>query len=215
MKQLTSFLFFVFLWRTLPQTLPTKVVAIMLENHSFDTILGYLWANITNGAMTNKTQYEGLQGQNFSNPIPPSIAAKVGRQEVFVYPGKYNELAYLSVDPGEEYGWINIELYNSVDPQNVGKAGPDMVAPYNVPSPLPSQMMQGFVSAFINDLNASGDTQQVEDYNSFSTIMSCLPNSEIPVMTTIAQNFAVFDHWFADVPSQTYPNRQFFFIWHK
>jgi len=37
-----------------------------------------------------------------------------------------------------------------------------------------------------------------------------LPNSEVPVVTTIAQNFAVFDHWFADVPSQTYVNRQFF-----
>jgi len=181
----------------------------MLENHSFDNVLGYLWANVTNGKSLNKTAYEGLQGQNFSNPIPNATAAKVKRQNVWVYPGKYNDLPYLGIDPGEEYGYINTEIYNNVDPQNLGKTGPNMVAPYNIPSPLPAELMQGFVWAYINDLNAT-QSSLAEDYNSFSTIMSCLPNSEIPVLTTIAQNFAVFDHWFCDIPSQTDCNRQMF-----
>jgi len=30
------------------------------------------------------------------------------------------------------------------------------------------------------------------------------------VLSTLARGFAVFDHWFADVPSQTFTNRSFF-----
>lgn len=35
------------------------------------------------------------------------------------------------------------------------------------------------------------------------------PMSLIPVYNAIAQNFVVFDRWFADVPGPTDPNRYF------
>jgi phospholipase C len=32
---------------------------------------------------------------------------------------------------------------------------------------------------------------------------------QVPVLSTLARGFAVFDHWFSEVPSQTFPNRSF------
>ena len=37
--------------------------------------------------------------------------------------------------------------------------------------------------------------------------MTFAPQDLIPVYNTIAQNFVVFDRWFADVPGPTDPNR--------
>ena len=41
--------------------------------------------------------------------------------------------------------------------------------------------------------------------------MQCFTPSSIPVLSALAQQFAVFDHWFCAVPSQTWCNRAF---WH-
>ena len=37
--------------------------------------------------------------------------------------------------------------------------------------------------------------------------MTFAPQDLIPVYNTIAQNFVVFDRWFADLPGPTNPNR--------
>jgi phospholipase C len=34
--------------------------------------------------------------------------------------------------------------------------------------------------------------------------------AQMPVLSTLARGFATFDHWFCEVPSQTFPNRSFF-----
>ena len=33
---------------------------------------------------------------------------------------------------------------------------------------------------------------------------------QLPVLSALARGFATFDHWFAEVPSQTFTNRSFF-----
>jgi phospholipase C len=33
---------------------------------------------------------------------------------------------------------------------------------------------------------------------------------QVPVISAVARGFATFDHWFCEVPSQTFPNRSFF-----
>ena len=32
---------------------------------------------------------------------------------------------------------------------------------------------------------------------------------QLPVLSSIARDFGVFDHWFCEVPSQTFMNRSF------
>ncbi len=39
--------------------------------------------------------------------------------------------------------------------------------------------------------------------------MTCFTHEQTPVLSTLAREFAVCDHWFASVPSQTFPNRDF------
>ncbi len=33
---------------------------------------------------------------------------------------------------------------------------------------------------------------------------------QMPVVSALARGFAIFDHWFCEVPSQTFTNRSFF-----
>src|SRR5205814_4672131 len=40
-------------------------------------------------------------------------------------------------------------------------------------------------------------------------IMQCYAADQLPVLTTLAQEFAVCDHWFSSVPGPTWPNRLF------
>jgi phospholipase C len=40
-------------------------------------------------------------------------------------------------------------------------------------------------------------------------IMQCQTPGNIPVLSTLALEFAVFDHWFSSVPGATWPNRHF------
>jgi hypothetical protein len=40
-------------------------------------------------------------------------------------------------------------------------------------------------------------------------IMRCFAPNTLPVLTTLAQEFAICDHWFASVPGPTWPNRFF------
>jgi phospholipase C len=39
--------------------------------------------------------------------------------------------------------------------------------------------------------------------------MNCFEPVQLPVLSTLAQNFVLCDHWFADVPGPTMPNRAF------
>src|SRR6185503_19433607 len=43
-----------------------------------------------------------------------------------------------------------------------------------------------------------------------SQIMGGFSPEQLPVLSTLAKEFAVFDAWFSAVPSQTYCNRSFF-----
>jgi phospholipase C len=37
--------------------------------------------------------------------------------------------------------------------------------------------------------------------------MSMFNSTSVPVISTLAQEFALFDHWFASIPGPTMPNR--------
>jgi phospholipase C len=84
-----------------------------------------------------------------------------------------------------------------------------MAAPFNVPDPLPAQApMSGFVTDYIHTLERA--TGRAPTYDEYSSIMACFPPAMVPVLSTLARQFAVCDHWHAAVPSQTFPNRAFF-----
>ena len=60
--------------------------------------------------------------------------------------------------------------------------------------------MQGFVKAYF---------QKQRDVVHSREIMYCFSPDQIPVLTTLAQNFLLFNRWFSSLPGPTIPNRAF------
>jgi phospholipase C len=67
--------------------------------------------------------------------------------------------------------------------------------------------MDGFVADYISFLTVELGRQPF--YDEYRQIMTGYTPEQIPVLSTLARKFAVFDHWFSEVPSQTLPNRSF------
>lgn len=180
------------------------VVVLMLENRSFDNLLGFLYED---GVPAGK-RFAGLQDGNHSNPVPSRAIDAASHQQVNVEKAADYHQPY--PDPGETWPHVNTQLFNHVDPDNVGVDGASMTSPYNLPTDAPAvPPMNGFVNDYINTNEALLDKQV--KYEQYSQIMQCFKPDQLPVMSALAQNFAVFDHWFCSVPSQTWCNRAF---WH-
>ena len=47
-------------------------------------------------------------------------------------------------------------------------------------------------------------------YEQYAQIMTGYTPEQMPVISALARGFATFDHWFCEVPSQTFTNRSFF-----
>jgi phospholipase C len=154
------------------------VVVLMLENRSFDNILGYLYQ----GGVPSGKNFEGVAGKALTNPdaggqlIPVSIGAEFHQP----YP-----------DPGEEFDHVTFQLF-----------GPDQA--------LGTPQMKGFVQDYYRTLQGLQNWHGSAAAQSLP-IMKCFAPNSLPVLNGLAEGFAVFDHWFCAVPSQTWCNRAF---WH-
>ncbi|KAA3640635.1 MAG: hypothetical protein DWQ02_01745 [Bacteroidetes bacterium] len=209
------------------------VVVLMLENRSFDNLLGYLYDD--KKGVPKGCKFEGLQGKTIKMPVPKR--AKDFDKHKFVEPREAQDYHQPYPDPGEVYQHVNTQIYNHVDnheevqgddPEGNGNIGVEackMKPPYNIPNPKPTgdKLMKGFVNDYINTLDALGKVKEGKIFNKhtvdytnpgydlYNVIMQCFRPEQIPVLTTLAKDFAVFDHWFCSVPSQTWCNRAF---WH-
>ncbi|MGD0378749.1 MAG: alkaline phosphatase family protein [Acidimicrobiales bacterium] len=178
------------------------VVVIAFENRSFDNLLGRLYEP---GEVAS---FEGVIGKDLSNPIPPW--AQFGADRKVVPYGVAANMDTPNPDPGEEYQHVNTQLFGIIDPEaNRCKLADKMVAPYNLPSePLPVPSMDGFVADYISAFTSEIGRQP--SYDEYAQIMTGFTPDQMPVVSTLARGFATFDHWFCEVPSQTFTNRSFF-----
>jgi phospholipase C len=67
--------------------------------------------------------------------------------------------------------------------------------------------MDGFVTDYISTFTAEVGRQPT--YEEYAQIMTGYTPEQVPVLSAIAKGFGVFDHWFCEVPSQTFMNRSF------
>ena len=84
-----------------------------------------------------------------------------------------------------------------------------MQPPFNTPddpSRVPS--MDGFVLDYVNTFRS--EMGRLPEYDEYAQIMSCYTPEQVPVISGIAKGFATSDHWFCEVPSQTFTNRSFY-----
>ncbi len=188
-----------------PNTEPgfEHIVVLMGENRAFDNLLGWLY---TPDTLPAGATFDGLAFGNYSNEAPD------GRDvPAHVYAGDTDKVMGMpNPDPGEEYPHVNTQLFGTVSPATNAKLYADqMEYPYNAPSFGEKPKMDGFVKDYhINFERLYQGTAPTEEQG--DQIMGGFSPQMLPVLSTLAREFAVFDHWFAAVPSQTYCNRSFF-----
>ena len=149
------------------------VIVLMLENRSFDHMLGWLQAP--------DYQIDGLSGGEWNpmdpnEPPGPNNKVTVTRNAQDVTPH----------DPGHGFTDVNVQLFSN-------PAGPPPLAG------IAENM--GFVFSF----------SQQDDVTKAAApgIMDCFDPGNLPILTTLAKEFAVCTRWFSSVPGPTWPNRFF------
>jgi phospholipase C len=181
------------------------LVVLMFENRSFDNVVGHLYGGSYGAALPAGQSFEGLTSGTHTNRAPDGtvIAAHP-------YTGPTDLIMSSPVpNAGEEYPHINTQLFGTVDPpSNAGRAVEQMQPPYNAPKPGAKPTMDGFVLDYVNNHRAAGGPELTPD--DIARIMGGYTPQMLPVFSTLARGFAVYDHWHAAVPSQTYANRSFF-----
>ena len=108
-------------------------------------------------------------------------------------------------DPGEEYPHVNTQLFGVQDPYNAGKDVGDMRHPFNAPDAGAVPEMSGFVLDYETDFTAQ--RKKAPSAEQRAQIMGSFDPGMLPVLSTLAREFGVFDHWYCAVPSQTFCNR--------
>lgn len=179
------------------------VVAIMFENRSFDNILGMLYDKTEK---EGPEDFEGLNQGSYSNPGPNGASIPA-----HAYTGTTDEVMQSpQPDPGEHYPHVNTQLFDLIDPDaNANLVDNEIQAPYNAPETGTVPTMNGFVSDYIVNFRKlkKGAEPSAEE---IAVAMGGFSPEMLPVFSAIARNFAVYDHWFCAVPSQTFCNRSFF-----
>ncbi|MFK0106631.1 alkaline phosphatase family protein [Streptomyces sp. NPDC091217] len=160
------------------------IVVLMLENRSFDHMLGWLYTDEGN-VSPSKQPYEGLTGTE-SNPDENGKSVTVFRVDgtaagAYFMPG---------ADPGEGHEPTNRQLF--------GTATPGGSAPTN----------DGFVTDYADTLVLRARQHRpIYPGTTSADIMGCFTPQALPVLAGLARGFAVADHWFASAPTETLPNR--------
>lgn len=175
------------------------VVVVLFENRSLDNMLGRLY-----GPEDGKT-FEGVIGKDLSNPIPEW--AEHGADRKVVPYGVATDMDSPNPDSGEEYFHTNTQLFNILDEHNRFKIGEGVTAPWNAPPAGATPTMDGFVTDYISTF--TGEMGRQPTYDEYAHIMTGFTPEQVPVLSGIARGFGVFDHWFCEVPSQTFMNRSF------
>jgi phospholipase C len=165
------------------------VVVLMLENRSFDHMLGYLYTAQGNVSPSGQP-FEGLTGSE-QNPDGKGGAVSVYQ----ITPSTPNAYFMPGADPGEGYKATNSQLYGSTAAPATGTPAP----------------MTGFVTDYAYTLGwqTKDPGWSVLPGTTDSMIMGCFTPAALPVLSALATGYAVCDHWFASVPTETMPNRAF------
>jgi len=143
------------------------LVVLMLENRSFDHMLGFL--------KSPEHPIDGLTGTETNPSADHGPDVRVSRDA--------QAAGDLNPDPGHEFEDVNVQLFGTREPL----AGQ-------------TPTMQGFVRSY-----ATTDGTQRHG----TSIMKCFAPSRLPVLSTLAAQYAVCDRWFSSVPGPTIPNRMF------
>ncbi len=149
------------------------IVVLMMENRSFDHMLGGLSLVMENG-QKKYPKINGLAGTE-SNPDTNGAIVNVQPNAKFQ--------SQLDPDPDHHYPGVDRQIFGGAPP-----------GPGRVPN------MQGFVKDYFTQTN---------DVNRSHNVMYYFTPDKLPVLSTLATQFALFNGWFSSIPGPTICNRAF------
>ncbi len=178
------------------------VVVLMLENHSFDNMLGWLYDG---KRIPDGQSFEGLNTHLWNpldnidadgNPFIEKVPVEKNGQKKYNH-GKEipNKVDYTlpNPDPGEGFADTTHQLFLKY---KVGELYP--------PAPINMGFVQNYNNAMLYGTLTYGDAP-----TNPRDIMKCYTPQQTPVLSELARSFAVCDQYHCSVPSQTLPNRSF------
>jgi phospholipase C len=146
------------------------VFVVMLENRSFDHMLG----------LSNIQGIDAISGQPTAiDGLPANYNWNVdvhGNKVPVTSPADYA----MPHDPGHEFEDVKEQLCG-------------------VKGNYPASNNSGFVTNY----------SETHHFDNPAEIMKCYAPGQLPVLTTLAKEFAVCDHWYSAMPGPTWPNRFF------
>jgi phospholipase C len=162
------------------------IVVLMLENRSFDNMLGWLYCPQNTppfNSSPSSGSFEGVCGKNYSNPSVAGPSVPVGKGTDPTAP---------SPDPGEPYQDVYAQVYGQ---KNVLPLGQVPAEPTTAPN------MQGFLYNYT--LQCAGKKTNP------NIIMNGFTSQTLPVLWSLGFYYGICDHWHASIPTQTLCNRSY------
>lgn len=165
------------------------LVVLMLENRSFDNMVGWLYEDRKNQPPVNipapqhgSNTYEGLStsaNNDFWNPENEDFFHGKRAVRAKVHRGA-RDFTVPNPDPEEHFRHMTFQLFG---PQVPSKGAPNQ--------------MKGFYLDYADASKRPAD------------IMESYTTKQVPVISGIARDYAISDRWYASSPTQTWPNRAF------
>jgi len=177
------------------------VVVVMFENRSFDNVLGHLYSAQEKSA----GEFDGIAQGAYANAGPDGVPVPA-----HIYAGSTDAIMQQpQPDPGETYPHVNTQLFDVIDPpSNADLRVHPLSDPFNAPPAGMQPTNSGFVTDYIVNFRLSTGREPTAE--EVAVAMGGFAPEMLPVLSTLAREFAVYDRWFAAVPSQTFCNRSFF-----
>lgn len=157
-----------------------NVFVLLLENRSFDHMLGFSGITGTDAVKEVATKIEGLTGEEWNN----HGGARHYVRSPFLEP--------IPVDPAHEFLDVLEQLCGTQADYVPGKSYPQINN-----------------SGFVSDYARSHSTDEGNATRNFGQIMHGFTAQQLPVLNTLAKSFAVCDSWHSSLPGPTFPNRLF------
>ena len=162
------------------------IFVLMLENRSFDHMLGFSGIEGTDAVTGARTTIDGLTGIESNSYEGRTYTVSRGAAD--------------RMDPGPGHSFTNVleQL-----------CGEDARYPSGGPYPnIKGSNETGYASSYAK---RKDDEDRLVGTEAAGNVMKCFTPDQLPVLNTLASEFVVCDHWFSSMPGPTEPNRMFMY----
>lgn len=179
--------------QAVPPVPPIKhIFVLMLENRSFDHMLGFSRWQGTDAKTGRKTKIDGASRDNKNTNIDTGIAVGASAPADFVIPEG-------DQGPPHEFKDVLRQLCGIVVEDTYYDSPND-------PRSYPVTDNSGYIYSYASGSVGGGGEKKSRHPE---RIMRCFAPSQVPILATLAEDFAVCDNWYSSMPGPTWPNRFF------